>query len=72
MTDLVWSIKNGDLSAVKEKIENEKVDIKNPIEGRTLLHYAAGKIASFINGNWKPQNAEFLYPGFSSSRLRTG
>ncbi len=42
MTDLVWSIKNGDLGAVKEKIENEKIDIKNLIEGRTLLHYAAG------------------------------
>jgi ankyrin repeat protein len=42
MTDLVWSIKNGDRDEVKSKVESEKIDCKKEIvNGRSLLHYAS-------------------------------
>uniref|UniRef100_U5EYL7 Putative myotrophin n=1 Tax=Corethrella appendiculata TaxID=1370023 RepID=U5EYL7_9DIPT len=41
MSDLVWSIKNGDLEQVKDFVEHKKIDINQEYDGRSLLHYAA-------------------------------
>jgi ankyrin repeat protein len=38
---LIWSLKNGDLDQVKEHVEQNKVDVNQPLEGRPLIHYAA-------------------------------
>jgi len=40
-SDLVWSLKNGDLDSVKELFETEKVDVNALLDGRSPLHYAA-------------------------------
>ncbi|CAO1399188.1 unnamed protein product [Diamesa serratosioi] len=41
MTDLVWSIKNGDLDEIKGLVESQNFKINEDINGRSLLHYAS-------------------------------
>lgn len=41
MTDLAWSVKNGDLNAVQEMVDKQKQDVNVEIAGRCPLHYAA-------------------------------
>jgi len=42
MSDLEWSIKNGDIDAVRETVEKESVDVNQEISnGRYPLHFAA-------------------------------
>ncbi|KAM7351663.1 myotrophin homolog isoform 2-T2 [Cochliomyia hominivorax] len=41
MSDLVWSIKNGELDQVLALIREKQVDINSELNGRYLLHYAA-------------------------------
>eukprot|EP00730_Choanoeca_flexa_P016945 TRINITY_DN8096_c0_g1_i1.p1 TRINITY_DN8096_c0_g1~~TRINITY_DN8096_c0_g1_i1.p1 ORF type:complete len:118 (+),score=29.35 TRINITY_DN8096_c0_g1_i1:59-412(+) len=42
MSDLQWSIKNGDLDAVKTIVEGEGVDVNKELaSGRYPIHYAA-------------------------------
>ncbi|CAG2112218.1 unnamed protein product [Medioppia subpectinata] len=40
-SDLVWSLKNGDLDSVKELFESKKVDVNASLDGRSAIHYAA-------------------------------
>ncbi|KAF7492639.1 Myotrophin [Sarcoptes scabiei] len=40
-SNLAWSIKNGDLDAVKEIIEHQKLDVNVMIDGRRPIHYAS-------------------------------
>ncbi|XP_063398766.1 myotrophin-like [Mytilus trossulus] len=40
MTDFLWAVKNGDLGAVQNFVQ-EGVNLNEEIEGRTPLHYAA-------------------------------
>jgi len=41
MSELVWGIKNGDIEAVKDIVENKKINVNAQIDGRVPLHYAA-------------------------------
>lgn len=40
-SELIWSLKNGDIEQVKEVIEKNKIDVNAPIDGRAPIHYAA-------------------------------
>ncbi|XP_014777230.1 myotrophin [Octopus bimaculoides] len=41
MTDLAWSVKNGDLNGVQEIMEKQNQDVNAEISGRCPIHYAA-------------------------------
>ncbi|KNC23116.1 hypothetical protein FF38_13744 [Lucilia cuprina] len=41
MSDLVWSIKNGELDQVQSLIREKSIDINSELNGRYPLHYAA-------------------------------
>jgi len=40
-SDLVWSLKNGDLDSVKELFDSKEVDANASLDGRSPIHYAA-------------------------------
>ncbi|XP_074598048.1 myotrophin-like [Brevipalpus obovatus] len=40
-SELVWSVKNGDLEQVKELITKQKININEQIDGRNPIVYAA-------------------------------
>ncbi|CAM1307958.1 Uncharacterised protein g4722 [Pycnogonum litorale] len=40
-TDLIWSVKNGDLDQVREHIESNGADVNSELNGRQPIHYAA-------------------------------
>ncbi|XP_054153772.1 myotrophin-like [Oppia nitens] len=40
-SDLIWSLKNGDLESVIEQFESKKVDVNASLDGRSAIHYAA-------------------------------
>jgi len=40
-SQLIWSLKNGDLDQVKEIVETHNIDVNVPLEGRPAIHYAS-------------------------------
>jgi ankyrin repeat protein len=40
-SELVWSIKNGDLDQVKQHLDSSKTDVNSSIDGRPLILYAS-------------------------------
>ncbi|XP_055329076.1 myotrophin-like [Paramacrobiotus metropolitanus] len=38
---LTWSLKNGDLDSIRDFVEKKGVDIRQPIDGRPPIHFAA-------------------------------